>query len=163
MKNEVHMVVSHDDNFILSEDAVYHPPLSCEECGGIMDYKGIGEYECEKCGHLQYDDYGKVRNYVETHPGATAAQASQATGVKQKTINLMLRESRLEVSADSHAFLTCEICGTPIRSGHYCAKCEVEHNRMVAEKARQERNKHVAGYGETFTDEEGAKRFIRQK
>ena len=45
-------------------------PTFCTKCGGVMVYKGIGEYECEECGTLEYDDYGKVRNYLEEHRGA---------------------------------------------------------------------------------------------
>ena len=38
----------------------------CQECGGTrIEYKGVGEYKCEDCGLLMYNDYGKVRLYLE--------------------------------------------------------------------------------------------------
>lgn len=37
----------------------YNRPTYCEKCGGVMVFKGVGEYRCEKCGYLDYDDYGK--------------------------------------------------------------------------------------------------------
>lgn len=73
----------------------YNRPTYCEKCGAVMVFKGVGEYQCEKCGYLDYDDYGKVRNYIEKHMGANVAEASKATGVTQKAIRDMLKEARL--------------------------------------------------------------------
>lgn len=52
----------------------YHIPQVCLNCGGVMVFKGVGEYRCEECGNVDFDDYGKVRQYIEGHPGANAAQ-----------------------------------------------------------------------------------------
>lgn len=140
---------------------VYNRPAQCKECGGIMVYKGVGEYKCEDCGFLDYDDYGKVRNYIEKHAGVTSAQAAEATGVQQKTIRTMLRESRLEVAANSSTFLSCEMCGTSIRSGRFCPKCEASYHKSYEEKLRKNQDKMVMGYGtEHPTGESGARRFI---
>lgn len=139
-------------------------PTYCEKCGGVMIFKGVGEYECEDCGYLDYDDYGKVRNYIEQHPGATSAQASEATGVSQKSIRDMLKDERLEIAANSATFLRCEICGTNIRYGRFCKKCEASYHREIEERARAERNINLTGYGaERPTGEEGAKRFTRDR
>lgn len=139
-------------------------PTYCEKCGGVMIFKGVGEYECEECGNLEYDDYGKVRNYVEKHPGATSAQASAATGVTQKSIRGMLKEERLEIAANSTTFLKCESCGTKIRSGRFCKKCEVNYHRNIEEQARANRNVDFSGFGmEKQRGEEGAKRFTRDR
>lgn len=54
----------------LTNITTYNRPTYCAECGGVMVFKGVGEYQCEKCGYLDYDDYGKVRNYIEKHMGA---------------------------------------------------------------------------------------------
>ena len=140
----------------------YNRPICCKDCGGVLVYKGVGEYRCEDCGALDYDDYGKVRNYIEQHSGATAAEASQATGVSQKKIRIMLKESRLEVAADSNIFLRCEICGVNIRSGRFCPKCEAEYHRRIEAEARADR-KNMAGYGTEETTQEGVKRFQRDR
>lgn len=141
---------------------VYNRPVECPKCGGVMVFKGCGEYKCEKCKYVDYDDYGKVRNYVEEHAGVTMAQASDATGVKQKTIRTMLKESRLEVADGSSVFLKCEMCGTSIRSGRVCSKCEVSYNKMVEERARLKHAKMMTGFGmDRGNAEEGAKRFRR--
>ena len=105
----------------LVEMSQLNRPTYCEKCNGVMVFKGVGEYKCEDCGNLAYDDYGKVRNYIEQHSGATSAQVSAATGVSQKAIRDMLREERLEIAANSAVFLKCEICGVSIRSGRFCS------------------------------------------
>lgn len=124
---------------------VYHVPRICTECGGVMVFKGVGEYHCEDCGSVAYDDYGKVRLYLEQNPGANAVAVELDTGVSQKTIRLMLKESRLQVAEGSPSFLRCEICGKTIRSGRMCGECEIQYHRNAEEKQRRINNLH--GYG----------------
>ena len=143
---------------------VYNRPVECPKCGGVMEFKGCGEYRCEKCKYVDYDDYGKVRNYVEGHSGVTMAQAASATGVKQKTIRTMLKESRLEVADGSNVYLKCEMCGASIRSGRVCSKCEVSYNKIVEDRARKKQAKMMAGFGmDRGNADDGAKRFKREQ
>ena len=135
-------------------------PIYCKKCNGVMLFKGVGEYKCEDCGYLDYDDYGKVRNYVEMHPGATSAEVSTETGVSQKAIRTMLKEERLEIAANSSAFLKCEICGEKIISGRFCKKCEASYHRSIEENARTSKNSNLSGHStERPKGEEGAMRF----
>ncbi len=151
------------ENLVKSLIDSYNRPMTCEECGGIMIFKGVGEYKCEDCGSIEYDDYGKVRNYLERHAGATTADVSEATGVSQKSIRDMLKESRLEIAPNSNTFMKCEICGGVVRSGRYCSRCEAAYHKEIEEKARSSRNLNMAGFGtEKTRGEEGAKRFTRE-
>lgn len=150
---------------LLGEDK-YHIPRTCEICGGVMVFQGVGEYKCEECKHLQYDDYGKVRKYIEEHPGATAAQVEEKIGVRQKSIRQMLRESRIEITLDSNCFLVCEMCHKPIRSGVYCPECEMKYHRMLEETVRKQRHSKKIETEQGFSvvhseSAEGAKRFKR--
>lgn len=121
----------------------YHVPRICTECGGVMVYKGVGEYRCEDCNRLDFDDYGKVRAYIESHKGATAVEIEQCTGVSQRTIRQMLRESRLEIAVGSRMFLYCERCQKPIRSGVLCTECETSQHRILEEQMRMKRRKSM--------------------
>lgn len=114
----------------------YNRPFVCKECGGLMIFKGVGEYRCEDCDYLDYDDYGKVRCYIEKHSGANLAQIAEKTGVSQKSIMQMLKEARLEVAQDSRAFMKCSICGANIRSGTICIRCEAAYNKGLEERER---------------------------
>lgn len=141
----------------------YHIPRTCRECGGVMIYKGVGEYQCEDCGFVDYDDYGKVRLYIEEHRGATAAEIEAAVGVSQRTIRQMLRESRIEVAEGSKIFLHCEICGANIRSGRYCPDCEMKVHRDMEEQQREMLRRDSRGYGRQQNADEGQRRFMREK
>lgn len=145
----------------LMDEENYNRPTICPDCGGIMIFRGVGEYKCEDCGSLGYDDYGKARNYIEQHPGATMAEVARETDVPQKSIRDMVRESRLEIAPTSSVFLRCEICGVSIRSGRFCPKCETAHHREIEERARK--NINMSGFGmEKASGEDGAKRFKRE-
>lgn len=74
-----------------------HIPTICEKCGHQYKYVGLGEYKCEECSNLEYDDYGKVRNYLETHQGANASDVEKATGVKKASIRRLLEEERIDI------------------------------------------------------------------
>lgn len=143
----------------LREIDTYHRPYVCEKCGGVMVFKGVGEYHCEDCKFVAYDDYGKARLYLEKHHGATIAEVEQHTGVAQKTIRQMLKENRLEIAQDSATFMKCEICGVSIRGGRMCPKCETEYHHQL--EADQRSQKAVHGFGKAVPDEEGAKRYKR--
>lgn len=137
----------------------YNVPQICKECGGIMIFKGVGEYQCEKCKALDYDDYGKVRNYVEVHKGATAAEVEAATNVKQRTIRNMLKEGRLQVAPNSKTFLHCEMCARNISSGRLCSDCETKYHRKLEDKLRKIQMSNIRGVAVIQEEASGAKRF----
>ena len=139
-------------------------PVLCDECGGRMIFRGVGEYACENCGAIAYDDYGKVRNYIEKHPGATQSDVSEATGVSKAKIKQLLIEERIEVTPDSAVFMHCALCGADIRSGMYCAECakKVKQGEDKVNKVVRDRQKK-AGYATSDrTDAKGRRRFERQ-
>lgn len=139
----------------------YNIPRTCARCGGVMIFKGVGEYHCEECDYVDYDDYGKVRLYIEEHKGANAAQIEAETGVTQRSIRRMLRESRIEIAEGSKIFLRCEVCGANIRSGRFCPTCEGQLHRKMEEEQRELLNKDRKGFGRSQNGEEGQRRFMR--
>ena len=147
----------------LIQTDLYHVPCVCEKCGGVMIFQGIGEYHCEDCGTVAFDDYGKIRGYIEEHRGANAMEIENAVGVSQRTIRQLLREVRLEVAEGSRTFLHCELCGKPVRSGKFCPDCETKAHRSLEEKQREMLNKvkNMQGFGLNETGDEGQKRFVR--
>lgn len=138
----------------------YNIPYNCAKCGGVMVFKGVGEYQCEECGFLDWDDYGKVRNYIEKHKGATASEIESEIGVSQRSIRKMLRESRIEIAEGSKTFLHCELCGKEIRSGRFCEECEIKVHRNMEEQYRETLHKDVKGFGQAKTGESGQRRFM---
>ena len=55
---------------------IYNRPSVCSVCGGKMLFVGVGEYHCERCKNVEFDDYGKVRNYIEEHKGKCEVYAA---------------------------------------------------------------------------------------
>ena len=37
----------------------------CPECHILMQYKYAGKFVCEKCGSEQYNDFGKIKKYLD--------------------------------------------------------------------------------------------------
>lgn len=72
-----------------------HRPVNCSKCGRFLKYVGCGEYKCADCGFTEYDDYGKIRGYLEVYPGASIVQVEKDTGVDQKTINRLIKQGKL--------------------------------------------------------------------
>lgn len=89
---------------LMDEVIDYNKPYVCSKCGELMVYAGIGEYKCPQCKFVDYDDYGKVRKYLETHKGAKAIDVELDTGVTQKNIRNMIKESKLQVIGSSRTF-----------------------------------------------------------
>ena len=139
-----------------------HVPLMCEKCGKASpEYKGVGEYRCSECGYLMYDDFGKVRNYLEAHRGATQSEVSRETGVAMETIRQFLKDERIEITAGSGVMMQCEICRAPIRSGRYCNECaKVVQQRQNAENSSGHKS-NIQGFGIGQRGESGARRFKR--
>lgn len=81
----------------LFEDEKFMKPSACDECGGELEYIGLGEYRCTKCSKQLFDDYGKVRAYLEKHDRASLADVANATGLSRAKIKRMVEDSRFGV------------------------------------------------------------------
>lgn len=141
----------------------FHRPTFCSKCKGVLVYKGLGEYQCEDCGASDYDDYGKVRNYLDRHRGANVAEISEATGVTHKSIRDMIKDNRFEVINNAGGYIRCEMCGANISSGRLCGKCEMQYHRQMEAEARARRKAAISGGSTGFHGESGSKRFTRER
>ena len=152
------------DGFDKLEHVDLSTPNECEKCGcRRIQYRGVGEYKCEECGFFMYDDYGKVRNYIEKNPGATTTEVSNAVGVSKEKIRRLLRDDKIQIAPGSVSFLTCEKCGTSIRSGRYCSSCQSDVDSATAGARTALRNSSISGgFARNKSGETGAKRFDRR-
>ena len=101
-------------------------PISCKNCNGKLFYIGSGKYRCESCEMEYYDDFGKVKEFLEKNGPAPALVISEHTGVHFELIDLFLRKGRLEIIENSKFYISCEKCGCAIRYGRYCPHCSRE-------------------------------------
>ena len=129
-------------------------PVICPKCGGRYKNKALGTYECDTCGDIALDDYGKVRAYLDEQGMAPAIVISTATGVPVHTIEGYLRDGKLEIPEGSDVYIKCESCGTEIRYGRYCPSC-------AAKLAKELKGTiHLGNVGEVPKDKKGKMRFL---
>ncbi len=99
-------------------------PHECEFCGGEVERDSMGVYVCLKCGRENYDDFQKVRNYLEKAGAAPAVVIARNTGVPLKTIEYFWKEEFLEIPKTVDIRMACRNCGAPIRTGDLCEVCK---------------------------------------
>lgn len=138
---------------------------TCPECGGRLVYKYSGIYGCEKCQIEVYDDFGKVKKYIEEHGPSPANIISDATGVPMNIINKFLRKGRVEIPEGSGFYITCEICNAPIRFGRICMECAVKNSGATKGYFMEDAGERVKGnldkmhyLGEEKKDKKNGKR-----
>ncbi|GFN35870.1 TIGR03826 family flagellar region protein [Tepidimicrobium xylanilyticum] len=100
---------------------------NCSRCGMVYVYDGFKI--CLRCRKSDEEDFKKVKGYLDENPGANISEVSEETGVSTKKIIEFLRQGRLEVADEHNIILTCERCGTSIKTGRFCDKCTLEMQR----------------------------------
>mgnify|MGYP002627495484 CR=1 FL=1 len=96
---------------------------NCRYCGRLFNYVS-GPAMCQPCREKMEKKFQEVKDYIREHRGLGIQEVADACEVDPQQIRQWLREDRLELTEDSPIFLTCESCGSPIRSGKYCDKCK---------------------------------------
>lgn len=96
---------------------------NCRKCGKIFNY-ALGPIMCPQCREGLEKQFKDVKSYIQDHPGCGIKEVSEACDVDTTQIQQWLREERLQFAEDSMMQLTCESCGTTIRSGRFCDKCK---------------------------------------
>lgn len=61
-------------------------PLKCEKCAGLLEKVDVGTYRCWNCGVNYYDDFRKIRNFLEENGPTPAIIISRRTGVARSTV-----------------------------------------------------------------------------
>lgn len=83
------------------------------------------------------DKFGRVRDYVMTHPKATIMQISEANEIPPTKLFEWIRDERLEFSDDSEfAWFECESCGAKIKSGRFCNRCNNDQQKPKSKNVK---------------------------
>lgn len=115
-----------DDKKVLESVFLANRPRNCKKCKGKLFYVGGGKYKCEVCEEEYYDDFGKVKVFLEENGPSSAVLISEKTGVSREIIGLFLRTGKVEIIENSDYYINCEKCGCDIRYGRYCPRCSRE-------------------------------------
>lgn len=111
---------------------------NCRSCGCIFNYV-TGPVTCPACREKLEQKFQEVKEYIQKNKGAGIPQVAEECEVDAGQIRQWLREGRLELSADSPMYLTCESCGKPVRSGRFCEKCAVNMTRNLQDALKSGR------------------------
>ena len=96
---------------------------NCRKCGKMFNYVS-GPPICVQCREALEEKFQEVKSYIREHAHSSINDVAEACDVSTNQIRQWLREERLELEGDSGIALTCESCGTAIRSGRFCDKCK---------------------------------------
>lgn len=109
---------------------IINKPITCE-CGGKYFHFGGGKYKCQNCNEITYDDFGKVKKFLDENGPMPILAISSATGVSSEIIEFLLKDGRVEIIEGSKYYLQCSKCGCSIRSGRFCVDCARELSEGV--------------------------------
>ena len=98
-------------------------PTECPECRERLYFKGSGKYICSRCHKTYYDDFGRIKNYLEEHGSAPVIEIAENTGVSIEVIDTLFEEGRLEMPKELREAARCERCGALYSNGRYCEDC----------------------------------------
>lgn len=101
---------------------------NCRSCGAIFNYVA-GQMICPVCREKLEKKFQEVKEYIRENKGVGINEVAEACDVEVAQIRQWLREERLELTADSAVYITCESCGAAIRSGKFCEKCMINMTR----------------------------------
>lgn len=118
-----------DDNYNALNKLFDNTPRICPHCNGAYEYLGAGEYKCKNCKDIAYDDYGKVRKFIDEHGPAPYHVVKKATGVNGNLVREYLESPTSERSFDRK----CLRCGCRIQAGRLCSTCQMAESRPKEE------------------------------
>lgn len=96
---------------------------NCKRCGKVIDAQ---DQLCTSCIEEEEREFKKIKEFLIENPFATVFQVATLLDVPIQNIKRYLRQNRLEIverDNQKNEFLTCQRCGAPISSGHYCMSC----------------------------------------
>ena len=134
--------MKNNDNYNELSKLFDNTPRICEECSGPYEYQGAGEYKCKNCGHIAYDDYGKVRKFIDEHGPAPYHVVKKATGVNGSLVREYLDSPNTEKTFDRK----CQKCGCRIASGRLCSTCQMLEGRDEVFESKDIKNYNTDKY-----------------
>ncbi len=96
---------------------------NCKSCGRLFNYIA-GPPICPECKDQIEKKFQKAKEFVRNTAHATVSMVAEEVEVSEQQVKQWIREERLVFSDATVAGVTCEVCGEPITTGRFCAKCK---------------------------------------
>ena len=110
---------------------------NCKNCGKLFNYLS-GAPICPACQRETEDKFTEVKQYIYDNPGCGVQEVSEQCEVSVQQIKKWVREERLQFSDAAGAGITCENCGTPIKTGRFCIACKDKLQNKLGEMYKKE-------------------------
>lgn len=137
---------------IVAELRVAH----CTSCGKVfqINLRSL----CSECADRLDRQFEAVDRYLMKNRQASTEEASEQTGVPVKQIQEWIRQKRLSLSAHPNLTDSCNLCGSPTRTGTLCIRCTTRLKSDIQkmheeEAAMRERTRSAQSY-KSKTDSE---------
>lgn len=96
---------------------------NCKKCGRLFQQISSKRI-CPECERAIEDKFEEVREYIRDHPDVSMMEVSREMEVSVEQIKQWVREERLLFTNAEGSGIQCVMCGIPIATGKYCAKCK---------------------------------------
>ena len=104
---------------------------NCRGCGRLYNYIGGTYLLCPACMDELEEKFKHVKDFIKDNPKANMHEIAEANDVSTKQIERWVREERLFFADDSPIGISCEGCGTMIKSGRLCPNCKDNMSRTL--------------------------------
>ncbi len=103
--------------------------INCKRCGRIFQ-QITSRRICPDCERALEDKFLEVRDYIRENPDVSIMEVSREKEVSVEQIKQWVREERLLFTNAEGSGIECVLCGVPITTGKYCARCkeQMAHN-----------------------------------
>ena len=107
--------------------------VNCKKCGRIFQQVGSRRI-CPDCERALEDKFEEERDYIREHPDVSIMEVSREKEVSVEQLKQWVREERLLFTNAEGSGIECVMCGVPIATGKYCARCKekIAHNLGAA-------------------------------
>ncbi len=96
---------------------------NCKNCGRLFNYIA-GPPICPECKDQIEKKFQQAKEFVRNTAHATVSMVAKEVDVSEQQVKQWIREERLVFADSAIAGIACEVCGEPISTGRFCAKCK---------------------------------------
>lgn len=96
---------------------------NCKNCGRLFNYIA-GPPICPECKDSIEKKFQQAKEFVRNTAHATVSMVAEEVDVPEQQVKQWIREERLVFADSAIAGIACEVCGEPITTGRFCAKCK---------------------------------------
>ena len=96
---------------------------NCRNCGKLFNYIA-GPNICPACKEEIEKKFQQAKEFVRNTAHATVSMVAEEVDVPEQQVKQWIREERLVFADSAIAGIACEVCGEPITTGRFCAKCK---------------------------------------